>query len=79
MDFLESLYPTTWAKNGIDKILISLLDGLVTSSYWICLIVGLIGMLLYIFGYEKGRNYPFISIGLYFIINIIGSVILNAK
>ena len=79
MDFLESLYPTTWAKNGIDKILISLLDGLVTSSYWICLILGLIGMLLYIFGYEKGRNYPFISIGLYFIINIIGSVILNAK
>lgn len=77
MEFINSLNPLHWAKKGIDKALMSLLDSLVISSYWICLIGGLVGLLLYMFGYEKGKNYPFISIGIYLIINIIGSVLLN--
>ena len=77
MEFINSLNLLHWAKKGIDKALMSLLDSLVISSYWICLIGGLVGLLLYMFGYEKGKNYPFISIGIYLIINIIGSVLLN--
>ena len=79
MEFLESLNPLLWAKKGIDKALISLLDGLVASSYWICLIGGLIGLFLYLFGFQKGKNYPFIAMGIYLVINILGSVILGAK
>ena len=55
----------------------SLCEGIVLSSYWICLIGGLIGLILYIFGYEKGKKAPLISIALYLIINIIGRVILS--
>lgn len=79
MDFIDNLNPINWAKKGIDKALISLLDSVVASSYWLCLIGGLIGIFLYLFGYEKGKKYPFISIGIYLIINILGSVILGAK
>lgn len=50
---------------------------IVLSSYYVCIVGGLIGLLLYIFGYEKGKNYPLISIGLYLIINIIGRALFN--
>lgn len=50
---------------------------IVLSSYYVCIVGGLIGLLLYIFGYEKGKNYPLISIAIYLIINIIGGVIFN--
>ena len=61
----------------IEAIIIEIFKDIVLSSYWICLIGGLIGLILYIFGYEKGRKAPLISIALYLIINIIGRVILN--
>lgn len=47
-------------------------------SYWGCMTLGMIGMLLYIFGYEKGKKYPSISVGIYFIIMIFKEVLLNA-
>ena len=77
-EFLTAINPINWAKNGIESALTSLLESLVTSSYHICMIGGLIGILLYIFGYEKGKKYPLIAIAIYLIINIIGSAILNA-
>ena len=67
------LSPISWIK-----ILISYVGSrVILSSYWICLIGGMIGLILYIFGYEKGKNYPLISIALYLIINILGRVILG--
>ena len=78
MEFLEYLNPRNWAKWGIDKALISLLDSLISCSYWLCILGGMIGFFLWIFGYEKGKNYPTIFIGIYLIINIVGSV-LNVK
>ena len=67
------LSPISWIK-----ILISYVGSrVILSSYWICLIGGMIGLILYIFGYEKGKNYPLISIAMYLIINIIGQVLLN--
>ena len=53
----------------IKALLYSIGSGIILSSYWICLIGGLIGLILYIFGYRKA---------MYLIINIIGKVILCA-
>ena len=70
---LDFINPMSW----LNSFLISLCEGIVLSSYWICLIGGLIGLILYIFGYEKGKKAPLISIALYLIINILGRVILS--
>ena len=67
------LNPISW----INSLLTYIGETIVLSSYWICVIGGMIGLILYIFGYEKGKNYPLISIALYLIINIIGQVLLN--
>ena len=64
--------PMDWIK----PLLYSIGSSVLLSSYWICLIGGMIGLILYVFGYEKGRKAPLISIALYLIINIIGKVIL---
>ena len=71
---LDFINPMSW----LNSFLISLCEGIVLSSYWICLIGGLIGLILYIFGYEKGRKAPMLSIAIYLIINILGRVILSA-
>ena len=63
--------------NWVNSFLRSIGEGIVLSSYWICLIGGMIGLILYIFGYEKGKKAPMLSIAIYLIINIIGRVILN--
>ena len=63
--------------NWVNSFLHSLGEGIVLSSYWICVIGGMIGLILYIFGYEKGRKAPMLSIAIYLIINIIGRVILG--
>ena len=67
------LNPANW----VNSFLRSLGEGIVLSSYWICLIGGMIGLILYIFGYEKGRKAPLLSIAIYLIINILGAVILG--
>lgn len=68
-----SLNPMSW----INELLTYIASGIVLSSYWICLIGGLIGLIFYLFGYKKGKNYPLISIAMYLIINIIGRALLN--
>ena len=67
------LNPANW----VSSFLRSLGEGIVLSSYWICVIGGMIGLILYIFGYEKGRKAPLLSIAIYLIINILGAVILG--
>ena len=44
------LNPANW----VNSFLRSLGEGIVLSSYWICVIGGMIGLILYIFGYEIG-------------------------
>lgn len=72
MDFIK-INPISW----INELLTYIGESIVLSSYWICLIGGMIGLILYIFGYRKGKNYPLISIAMYLIINIIGRALLN--
>ena len=76
-NLLNSLNPVELAKNEIYQVSIAILDGLLKFSSLICLTGGMIGLLLWIFGYEKGKNYPFISMGAYLIINIIAKVLSN--
>ena len=70
---LDFINPISW----LNSLLTYIGESIVLSSYWICLIGGLIGLILYIFWYEKGRKAPMLSIAIYLIINIIGRVILN--
>ena len=84
MDRLSFWNPLSWGElmvtgvsRKIELILHEILKDIVLSSYWICLIGGLIGLILYVFGYEKGKKYPLISIAIYLIINILGTVILG--
>lgn len=70
---LDFINPISW----LNSLLTYIGESIVLSSYWICLIGGLIGLILYIFGYENGRKAPMLSIAIYLIINIIGRVILN--
>ena len=58
---LDFINPISW----LNSLLTYIGESIVLSSYWICLIGGLIGLILYIFGYEKGRKAPLISIALY--------------
>ena len=67
------LNPISW----INSLLTYIGETIVLSSYWICVIGGMIGLILYIFGYEKGKKAPMLSIAIYLIINIIGRVILG--
>ncbi|HBI92095.1 MAG TPA: hypothetical protein DDY58_06480 [Terrisporobacter glycolicus] len=73
--FFKSLNPmdmlSKWLKEiGKDVIL---------SSYWICLIGGIIGLLLYVFGSKKGKDAAMLSPIIYVIIRILGAVILGVK
>lgn len=70
---LDFINPISW----LNSLLTYIGESIVLSSYWICLIGGLIGLILYIFGYEKGRKAPLLSIAIYLIINILGTVILG--
>lgn len=86
MDKLSWWNPFDWgqimivgAKTKIHEILVELFEDVIFSSYYICLIGGMIGLILYIFGYKKGKNYPLISIAIYMIINILGRVLLGVR
>ena len=70
---LDFINPISW----LNSLLTYIGESIVLSSYWICLVGGVIGLILYIFGYEKGRKAPLLSIAIYLIINILGAVILG--
>ena len=66
------------AVSGACKDLgIKLVTLIVESSYYICLLVGVSSIFLYYFGYKKGKNIPFIAIGVYLLIRIIGGAIIG--
>lgn len=69
----ESVNPWTY----ISECLVRLGEEIVLSSYYVCLICGLIGIILFLFGYKKGKNIATVMPGVYLIIRILGSVILG--
>lgn len=69
----ESLNP--WEH--IQSWLLELGKDVVLSSQYICVIAGMIGLILYLFGLKKGKTVASVSPIAYIIIRIIGSVILG--
>lgn len=67
------LSPMKW----INSLLVCVGETIVLSNYWICLIGGMIGLILYIFGLKKGKDYAFIAPAVYMIIRILGGVLLG--
>jgi hypothetical protein len=61
----------------IEAIIIEIFKDIVLSSYWICLIGGLIGLVLYIFGCQKTKSAYMVAPVVYLIIRILGSVLLG--
>lgn len=61
----------------IGKFLKELLITVIEVSSDVCLIVGLIALILYIFGYKKGKHIPLLSWGINILIKIIGTVVLS--
>jgi hypothetical protein len=61
----------------IEAIIIEIFKDIVLSSYWICLIGGLIGLVLYIFGCQRTKSAYMIAPVIYLIIRMLGSVLLG--
>ena len=61
----------------IETFIIELFKDIVLSSYYICLIGGLIGLVLYIFGCQKTKSAYMIAPVIYLIIRMLGSVLLG--
>ena len=84
MDKLSWWNPLDWGKlmitgasNQIEAVLYEIFKDVVLSSYWICVIGGVVGLILYLFGLKKGKDYAFIAPAIYMIIRIIGGVLLG--
>ena len=61
----------------IEAIIIEIFKDIVLSSYWICLIGGLIGLVLYIFGCQRTKSAYMIAPVIYLIIRMLGSILLG--
>ena len=84
MDKLSWWNPLNWGKlmitgasNQIEAVLYEIFKDIALSSYWICVIGGVVGLILYLFGLKKGKDYAFIAPAIYMIIRIIGGVLLG--
>ena len=74
---LEKFFKSLNPMDMLNEWLISLGKDIVLSSYWVCLIVGLLGLILSIYGVKKGKNVAIISPVIYVLIKIFGGVILG--
>ena len=61
----------------IEAFIIEIFKDIVLSSYWICLIGGLIGLVLYIFGCQRTKSAYMIAPVIYLIIRMLGSILLG--
>lgn len=72
-----------WLLEGFKSALLGLLEwiatGIIDSSYWICLIAAIIGVLLYAAGVKKAGKYASVSLVIYVLLEILGVVIKSAK
>ncbi len=76
MNTIESIQNFS-ITNWIGGLLKELLQSTMYVSAEVCIIAGLIGAILFIFGWKKCRSVPFVSYAIYLIIQIIGGVLLG--
>lgn len=74
---LEKIFKAVNPWTYIEEWLLELGRDIVLSSYWICVISGLIGLIMYLFGCKCGKQVSIISPVIYVIIRILGSVLLG--
>lgn len=68
-----------WITESIKDSLMDIgkwiLNGVINSSYWVCLYVSLLALILYIAGQKKAGRYVSISFVIYFLLQSIKGVI----
>lgn len=75
IDILDNIiHPIDFLQETGYKLLIAIQN----YSFNICLITGFLALILYIFGYEKGKRWAFIMPCIYILLNIIIGVLTNA-
>ena len=62
---------------SIGNFMLELLNTTIALSASVCLIAGLVGAILYIFGWEKGKKAPLLFWGIHLLIKIIGGVLIG--
>lgn len=67
-----------WLKGNILELLKWILLGIINNSYYICLLVAMIALLLYICNFKNSLKYVSASTVLFIILQAIKQVILNA-
>lgn len=73
----EKLFKVVNPWTYIEEWLLEVGKDIVLSSQYICAIAGMIGLILYLFGCNKGKTVASISPVIYVIIRILGSVLLG--
>lgn len=74
---LEKFFKSLNPLDMIQEWLIKISETIVLSSYWVCVIAGVIGLVLYIWGLKKGKDIAMITPAIYIIVRILGSVVLG--
>ena len=67
-----------WIKENIIGLLEWIAIGIIDNSYWICLIVCMIALLLYICNFKKSLKYVSASTVIFIILQALKQVILSA-
>lgn len=85
MKFPMWMNPINWgslavesAKSKLDDILLEMFNDVVAASFNLCMVVGMIGLIFYIFGIKRGKQVAYISPVVYIIVRILSEVLLNA-
>lgn len=74
---LEKFFKSLNPMDMIQEWLIKISETIVLSSYWVCVLAGVIGLILYIWGLKKGKDIAMVTPAIYIIIRILGSVVLG--
>ena len=74
---LEKFFRSLNPMEMIQEWLIKISETIVLSSYWVCVLAGVIGLILYIWGLKKGKDIAMVTPAIYIIIRILGSVVLG--
>lgn len=74
---LEKFFKSLNPMEMIQEWLLQISETIVLSSYWVCVIAGVIGLILYMWGLKKGKDIAMITPAIYIIIRILGAVVIG--
>ena len=74
---MKSFNPFKYFEESAIDFILELLNISLEISASVCLIGGLVGAILYIFGWEKGKKAPLLFWGIHMLIKIIGGILIG--